>query len=189
MPTTLGRTIRTGLSLSLALASLVAVSAPSYARDGGEIARDVLEGIGRVINPTASAGGCLASASPNSSTTQDQIRPGLCATSEARSAALLVRRARGVRWPGLRRQQGEGLSLIRGSVDRCERPWTPPKQGLPTEGKVQYIHHEQKLFHLRETPMRRFLALMCAVLALSMVSPAVACPAGTHPCGPACCPN
>jgi hypothetical protein len=50
MPTTLGRTIRTGLSLSLALASLVAVSAPSYARDGGEIARDVLEGIGRVIN-------------------------------------------------------------------------------------------------------------------------------------------
>ena len=50
MPTTLGRTIRTGLSLSLALASLVAVSAPSNARDGGEIARDVLEGIGHVIN-------------------------------------------------------------------------------------------------------------------------------------------
>nr|CAJ01553.1 hypothetical protein orf36 [uncultured bacterium] len=38
-------------------------------------------------------------------------------------------------------------------------------------------------------PMRSFLALLFAVLALSMVSPAVACPQGSHPCGPACCPN
>ncbi|MGQ0444881.1 MAG: hypothetical protein ACT4O2_07100 [Beijerinckiaceae bacterium] len=50
MPNNLGRTIRTGLTLSLALTSLVAVTIPSHSRDGGEIAKDVLEGIARVIN-------------------------------------------------------------------------------------------------------------------------------------------
>ena len=72
MPTTLGRTIRTGLSLSLALASLVAVSAPSYARDGGEIARDVLEGIGRVIN--AQQAPAAASPAPAPTPPQPKIK-------------------------------------------------------------------------------------------------------------------
>lgn len=40
-----------------------------------------------------------------------------------------------------------------------------------------------------EAPMRSFLAVVFAVLALSMVNPALACPPGYHPCGPACCPN
>ncbi len=61
MPTTLGRTmtlgksIRIGLTLSLALASLVAVSVPSSARDGGEIAKDILVGIGQLVNPLNAA--------------------------------------------------------------------------------------------------------------------------------------
>jgi MFS family permease len=38
-----------------------------------------------------------------------------------------------------------------------------------------------------EYAMRRFLALLFAVLALSVASPAVACSPGTHPCGPGCC--
>jgi hypothetical protein len=36
-------------------------------------------------------------------------------------------------------------------------------------------------------PMRKFLALLFAVLALSGASPAIACSPGTHPCGPGCC--
>ena len=53
MPTTLGKTttseksVRTVFTFGLALTSLVAVSVPSSARDGGQIAVDVIDAIGR----------------------------------------------------------------------------------------------------------------------------------------------
>ncbi len=78
MPTTLGNTItlgksiRTGLTLSLALTSLVAFSIPSRARDGGEIAKDVLEGIGRVINSQPAS--AAASPAPAPAPPQPKIK-------------------------------------------------------------------------------------------------------------------
>jgi hypothetical protein len=51
------------------------------------------------------------------------------------------------------------------------------------------MQHEQHYSSLGEYPMRSFLAVLFAVLALSIVNPALACPPGYHQCGPACCPN
>lgn len=60
MPTTLGRTIRTGLTLSLALTSLVAVAVPSRARDSGAVAAGVVGGLAL----GALAGAAAAHAAP-----------------------------------------------------------------------------------------------------------------------------
>jgi hypothetical protein len=44
---------RTGLTLSVALASLLSLSVPSSARDGGAIAADVIDALGRAATPHA----------------------------------------------------------------------------------------------------------------------------------------
>ena len=57
MPNNLGRTIilgnsiRTGLTLSLAFASLLGVSVPSSAKDPGATAVDMIDAIGRAVAP------------------------------------------------------------------------------------------------------------------------------------------
>ena len=46
---------RTGLTLSVALASLLSLSVPSSARDGGAIAADVIDALGRAAAPHAAS--------------------------------------------------------------------------------------------------------------------------------------
>lgn len=82
----------------------------------------------------------------------------------------------------------ENSEVSAGSVTGANCHGHPLNRGRARNVKC-YNQHELKLFRLREIPMRRVLALMFAVLALSIVSPAIACPQGSHPCGPTCCPG
>lgn len=61
---TIRRSTRTALTLTLALASLIAVSVPSRARDGGQIAADVIDAIGRAVAPHKDSPPAAAQAAP-----------------------------------------------------------------------------------------------------------------------------
>jgi hypothetical protein len=60
MPTNLGKTIRIGVALSVAAASLAAISAPAQAQDGGAVAAGLLGGLA----VGALAGAAIAGAPP-----------------------------------------------------------------------------------------------------------------------------
>src|SRR5206468_2758742 len=69
---TLGKSIRTGLTLSLALTSLVVVSVPSRARDGGEIAAGVIGGLALGALAGAAAAGAAPPRNPGSNTSRSR---------------------------------------------------------------------------------------------------------------------
>ena len=61
----LGNSIRTGLTLSLALASLVGVSVPSSAKDTGATAVDVIDAIARAVAPLKAPASAASAPTPS----------------------------------------------------------------------------------------------------------------------------
>jgi len=139
MLTTLGRTIRIGLTLSLALTSLVAVSGPSRAGNGVvEIMNStagIIDSLGKVVNPPKAA----APSPPP----QTQYVP------------VYVHSPRSAPRPAPRHCQYErrvdfdGVDYVHSKLKVCQAPPPAPRhcwyEGRSAFDGQDYVHHKVKV--------------------------------------------
>ncbi len=135
MLTTLGRTIRIGLTLSLALTSLVAVSGPSRAEIGVVEIMGIIDSLGKVVNPPKAA--------PPSPQPQTQYVP--VYVHSPRSAALPAPRHC---WYE-KRVDYDGADYIHSKNKICHNPHPAPRncwyEGRSVFDGTDYVHIKKKV--------------------------------------------